>query len=73
MGEPASDGRRPNRRRGDVSAAIGAYMQEHPHAGYFEMLNDLHARGYRVNRHGSTEMMRLWESAREVARSGRRR
>lgn len=55
------------RRRGDVAAAITAYVQEHPHAQYFEMLEDLHSRGYKVNRHGSYELMQLFKAARQAA------
>jgi hypothetical protein len=47
MGKP-SDGRK-KRRRGDVEAAINAYMKQSPNAQYFEMLNDLHAQGYRLH------------------------
>lgn len=73
MGEPSPEDRRPKRRRGDVSAAIISYMREHPHADYFAMLNDLHASGYRVNRHGNSELMALWRTAREEAGGGGRR
>ena len=73
MVDPASKNQRMKRRRGDVHAAIFAYMQQYPHAGYFEMLNDLHAQGYRVNRHGNGDLVRQWRSAREAAHGGRRR
>jgi hypothetical protein len=73
MGESQAKKGKPKRRRGDVSQAIIAYMREHPDADYFEMLNDLQARGYRVNRHGNTQLMAQWQSAREETRGGRRR
>jgi hypothetical protein len=73
MSDPTSESRRSKPRRGDVSAAIVAYLRENPDADYFEMLNDLHARGYRVNRHGNTELRSLWKSVREEARGNRRR
>jgi hypothetical protein len=63
----ASNGRK-KRRRGDVAAAINAYMQQNPNAQYFEMLNDLHAGGYRVNRHGNIGLMNLWLKACETVR-----
>jgi hypothetical protein len=61
-------GNRKKRRRGDVEAAINAYMKLNPSAQYFEMLNDLHAKGYRVNRHGNIGLMSLWLKACEEAR-----
>jgi hypothetical protein len=70
MGKPP-DGQK-KRRRGDVAEAINAYMQQNPNADYFEMLYDLHARGYRVNRHGNTGLMRLWLKARAEAREKHR-
>ena len=62
-----SDRPRKNRRRGDIAAAITAYMHQNPHAQYFEMLEDLHARGYRVNRHGNAGLMTLYLNARHAA------
>jgi hypothetical protein len=56
-----------NRRRGDVAAAISAYLQQNPHAQYFDMLEGLHSKGYRVNRHGNAELMTLYQDARQVA------
>jgi hypothetical protein len=73
MSDSPSEARRPKRRRGDVSTAIAAYLREHPQADYFAMLNDLHAAGYRVNRHGNSELMALWRAAREEAGGGGRR
>lgn len=70
MGKP-SDGQK-KRRRGDVAEAISAYTQQSPDADYFEMLNDLHARGYRVNRHGNSGLMELWLRACAAARGERR-
>lgn len=66
MGQPSD--RRKKRRRGDVPEAINAYMRQNPNAQYFEMLNDLHARGYRVNRHGNSKLMSLWLEACKEAR-----
>lgn len=63
-----SSGGQKKRRRGDVADAISAYMLQKPSADYFEMLYDLHARGYRVNRHGNSRLMDLWLKAREEAR-----
>ena len=63
MAEPPSEARRPKRRHGDVAAAITGYMREHPHADYFEMLNDLYVDGYRVNRHGNIGLMEQWQAA----------
>ena len=60
------------RRRGDVVEAINAYMKQSPDAGYFEMLSDLHARGYRVNRHGNSALMSLWLKVRADVRGERR-
>jgi hypothetical protein len=73
MSESPSESRRPKRRRGDVAAAIASYIREHPHADYFAMLNDLHAAGYWVNRHGNSDLMALWRAAREEAGGGGRR
>ncbi len=73
MGELPSEARKTRRRRGDVSAAIASYLREHPRTDYFAMLNDLHAAGYRVNRHGNSKLMAQWRAAREEADgSGRR-
>jgi hypothetical protein len=63
----ASDGRK-KRRSGDVAEAIKVYMEQNPDAQYFDLLDDLHARGYRVNRHGNIGLMDLWLTAREEAR-----
>jgi hypothetical protein len=70
MSKP-SDGQK-KRRRGDVEEAINAYMQQNPNADYFEVLNDLHARGYRVNRHGNSGLMSIWLKARAEVREKRR-
>jgi hypothetical protein len=51
------------RRRGDVAEATNGYMQQNSNADYFETLYDLHARGYRVNRHGNGALMGLWLKA----------
>jgi hypothetical protein len=60
------------RRRGDVAETIIAYMKQSPNADYFEMLDDLHARGYRVNRHGNRALMSLWLKARAEVKDARR-
>jgi hypothetical protein len=73
MDDSAPGSTKPKRRRGDVPTAIASYMREHPTADYFTMLNDLHAQGYRINRHGNTELMRLWRAAREESGGGSRR
>jgi len=52
------------RKGGDLRGIVARYMREHPDAQYFEMLSDLHRQGYRVNRHGSAELLGYWQDAR---------
>lgn len=70
MGKPSKGQKK--RRRGDVAEAINTYMKQSPDASYFEMLYDLHAHGYRVNRHGNSGLMSLWLKARADVREKHR-
>ena len=59
------------KRNGGVSEAMVAYAAANPRAQYFEALTYLHSCGYRVNRHGSAELLGAWKRAQAEAKSRR--
>ena len=67
MGTKKKSRKRSGRNGGDLAAIIRSYVQQHPDAQYQEVLDGLHAQGYRINRHGSRQLYGLWEDARREA------
>ena len=60
---PQNTGRKPLR-----DADIEAFLKRHPDAQYQEMLDGLHTAGFRVNRHGSADILGRYERAKKKTR-----
>ncbi len=60
---PRNTGRKPLR-----DADIEAFLKRYPDAQYHEMLDALHSAGFRINRHGSAEILGRYKRAKEKIR-----